>query len=129
MKFGYTILYVDDVAATLDFYRRAFGFDGRMVDPAGNYGELDTGETRLAFAGRDFVRTLMPVELAPGGRGNAAAPMEIGFTTSQVEQAYERALEAGAVEVKRPATKPWGQVVGYVRDLNGFLVEICSPIS
>jgi hypothetical protein len=24
--------------------------------------------------------------------------------------------------------KPWGQTVGYVRDPDGFLVEICSPI-
>jgi hypothetical protein len=25
--------------------------------------------------------------------------------------------------------KPWGQVVAYVRDLNGYLVEICTPMA
>jgi hypothetical protein len=27
-----------------------------------------------------------------------------------------------------PTVKPWGQTVSYVRDLDGFLVEICSPM-
>lgn len=30
--------------------------------------------------------------------------------------------------VKEPQQKPWYQMVGYVRDLNGFLVEICTEI-
>jgi lactoylglutathione lyase len=37
-------------------------------------------------------------------------------------------LASGATEVKPPETKPWGQIVVYVRDLNGFLVEICSEM-
>ena len=40
-----------------------------------------------------------------------------------VEASFRRALASGAVEVKPPEKKPWGQTVGYVRDLNGFLVE------
>lgn len=36
-------------------------------------------------------------------------------------------LQSGATEAKPPAEKPWDQTVAYVRDLNGFLVEICSP--
>jgi len=119
---------VNDVEATLDFYRRAFGFERRFLDEGKNYGELETGETRLAFAGRDFVRTLMPVDLAPSGPGAPAAPMEIGFVTPDVEPAFERALAAGAIEIKRPQAKPWGQIVGYVRDPNGFIIEICSPV-
>jgi uncharacterized glyoxalase superfamily protein PhnB len=55
--------------------------------------------------------------------------MEVAFATEDVEQAYKAALDAGAVEVTRPAVKPWGQTVGYVRDINGFLIEICTPIS
>jgi lactoylglutathione lyase len=31
--------------------------------------------------------------------------------------------------VKPPETTPWGQIVGYVRDLNGFLVEISSEMT
>ena len=129
MQFGYTILYVEDVEATIDFYGRAFGFEGRVLDEGKIYGELSTGETKLAFAKREFVRTLVPVDLATSGPAAPAPPVEIGFVTTEVDRAYDRALAAGAVEVKRPQAKPWGQVVGYVRDLNGFLVEICSPVT
>jgi lactoylglutathione lyase len=45
-----------------------------------------------------------------------------------VETAFKRAIAAGAIEVARPARKPWGQTVSYVRDPNGLLVEICSPL-
>jgi catechol 2,3-dioxygenase-like lactoylglutathione lyase family enzyme len=47
---GYTILYVDDVRSTIDFYQAAFRLAERFVTPEGDYGELDTGETTLAFA-------------------------------------------------------------------------------
>lgn len=30
--------------------------------------------------------------------------------------------------VKEPAKKPWGQTIGYARDCNGFLVELCKPV-
>lgn len=36
--------------------------------------------------------------------------------------------EAGAIVVKEPTQKPWGQTVGYVRDLNGFLVGVCTAV-
>ena len=50
MKFGYTILYVEDVPKTIAFYEQAFGFVRRFVHEAGDFGELDTGATSLAFA-------------------------------------------------------------------------------
>jgi lactoylglutathione lyase len=53
---------------------------------------------------------------------------EIGLVTPNVEAAFKKAIEAGAIAMAEPSTKPWGQVVSYVRDCNGFLVEICSPI-
>jgi predicted enzyme related to lactoylglutathione lyase len=33
-----------------------------------------------------------------------------------------------AKSVSPPTQKPWGQTVSYVRDNNGFLIEICSEI-
>jgi uncharacterized glyoxalase superfamily protein PhnB len=47
MKLGYTILYVVDVASSLSFYERAFGFKRRFLHESGTYGELETGEQRF----------------------------------------------------------------------------------
>jgi uncharacterized glyoxalase superfamily protein PhnB len=55
--------------------------------------------------------------------------IEIGFTTDDVEGVIKEAVAAGAMLIEEPKTKPWGQVVAYVRDLDGFLVEICSEMN
>ena len=50
MQFGYTILYVEDVTQTIAFYEAAFGFQRRFIHEAGDFGELETGATALAFS-------------------------------------------------------------------------------
>ena len=55
--------------------------------------------------------------------------IELAFTTSDVEKTMKRGIESGAVLLEKVISKPWGQKVGYLRDLNGFIIEICSPMS
>ena len=40
----------------------------------------------------------------------------------------KRAVKAGATAVSEPAAKPWGQTVAYLRDKDGHLVELCTPL-
>ena len=129
MKLGYTILFVESVPDTVAFYEAAFGLELGMVMPTGEYGEMNTGQTKLAFAANSFVKTLSGVAFEAAGPTKAAPPIELGLVTDAVEAAYDRALQAGAVAVKPPERKPWGQLVRYVRDNNGFLVELCSPMT
>jgi len=127
MQFGYVIIYVKDVEATLRFYEQAFGFSRRFVAEGGVYGELETGETSLAFASEDLIE----MQGLPFRRNDSAmdpAGAEVGLVSRDVPAAYEKALQAGATDCRSPTVKPWGQTVGYVRDNNGFLVEICSPM-
>ena len=42
MTFAYTMVYVSDVAASLDFFERAFGLVRRFMVETGEYGELET---------------------------------------------------------------------------------------
>jgi lactoylglutathione lyase len=131
MRFAYTILYVPDVARSIAFYERAFGLTARFVAESGEYGELDTGSTTLAFAEEDF---------AAGGRGGHRArplrpdddeppPFEVAFVCDDVPAAYEHALAAGATAIAGPKQKPWGQTVAYLRDGDGAIVELCTPVS
>ena len=41
MKFGYTIIYVPDVLASVEFFESAFGLERRFVHESG-YAEMDT---------------------------------------------------------------------------------------
>ena len=125
MRFRYTILYVDDVAGTLDFFERAFGLDRAMLHEGGDYGELDTGPTVLAFSSRALMRELGK---SPGTVDAASPVFEIAFETDDVAGAIERATGAGAELVQGAERMPWGQTVGYVRDPNGYLVELCTGV-
>ena len=57
MQLGYTLVYVADVAATVDFYERAFGLARRFVHDSGSYAEMETGATALAFAAETLAGT------------------------------------------------------------------------
>lgn len=128
MRLGYSILYVASVPDTMAFYERAFGLKRGLIAEGEVYGEMSTGATKLAFSAERFARTLTPVPFEAARPEQAAPPSELGLVTSEVEVAFSRAVDAGAVAVKAPECKPWGQVVAYVRDNNGFLVELCSPM-
>lgn len=128
MKLGYTIVYVPDVAASLAFFGQAFGLPTRFVHESGTYGELQTGETTLAFASHDLAESNLPGGYVKASQSPQPLGIEIGLVTGSVEQAHAQALKCGAQEVCAPQTKPWGQVVSYVRAPDGCLVEICSPL-
>lgn len=128
LRFAYTVLYVPDVLKTIEFYEKAFGLKRTFVADTAEFGQLDTGSTALSFAAIDLITGEIPGGFIAGDAKQQPLGMEVAFATENVEEAYQAAVNAGATEVSRPAVKPWGQTVGYVRDLNGFLVEICTPI-
>ena len=102
MQLGYTILYVPDVPATLKFYEAAFGLITRFLHESGDYGELETGSTALAFSSHSLMQQL-------GKNPQAASPtapcFEIALCTPDVAAALARAV------------------------INGFLVELCTPVA
>lgn len=125
MKLKYTILYVKNVAETLDFYQQAFSMKIAVLHESGDYGELDTGTTSLSFSSLKLMEQLGKGAVAPV----AGSPcFEIAFETDNVAQALDRALTAGASLVQGVEEMPWGQTTAYVHDINGFLIEICSPV-
>jgi lactoylglutathione lyase len=125
MIFRYTIFYVDNVAATMQFYENAFGLKSGFLHEAGDYGELATGHTKIAFSSRELMRSLGK---NPSIANPKAPSFEIAFETDDVAASLAKAVAAGAVLVMEPRRQPWGQTISYVSDLNGFLVEICSPV-
>ncbi|MEM8528232.1 MAG: VOC family protein [Bacteroidota bacterium] len=128
VKFAYTILYVQNVTKTIEFYERAFGFTRKFITPENDYGEVLSGETTLAFAFVELAKTNLSEGFQESDLNQKVFGIELGFTTEEVEKTVEAALQAGATLLEAPKTKPWGQTVSYVRDLDGFLIEICTPM-
>lgn len=125
MIFRYTILYVEDVAATLAFYERAFGLTRSFLHETGDYGELATGETKLAFSSRRLMQQLGKVPERPDPHRPVS---EVAFETQDVRAAFDTAVKAGATAIQEVRDEAWGQTTAYVCDPDGYLVEICSPV-
>lgn len=128
VKFSYTILYVSDVPQSVAFYEAAFGLKPRFVHESKQYAEMETGETTLSFAANELAKSNLPEGFKENSRSELPAGIEVGFVTDDVLATLATALEAGAMQVTEPKVKPWGQTVAYVRDRDGILVEICSPM-
>lgn len=123
MIYRYTILYVADVPQTLAFYGAAFGFKTAFLQEAGDYGELLTGDTKLAFSSHALMQQI--------GKSVATIPpekpsYELAFETEDVAAALARA--AGAELVSPVTQMPWGQTLAYVRTPEGTLVELCTKV-
>jgi uncharacterized glyoxalase superfamily protein PhnB len=126
MRLGWVIVYVDDVEAAVDFYERAFGLEREVVVPDGQFGQLATGETKLAFARTDLGDANFAGGVQPPGE--RPANVEVALVDEDVDAAWRRALDAGCTPLAPPADKPQGQRVAYVRDPFGTLVELCTPL-
>jgi lactoylglutathione lyase len=127
MKLGYTIIYVADVLKTVAFYEAAFGLTCRFIHESNLYAEMETGNTALSFSGIDDAEA-NGLAIMPNDPASLAAGWEICFVTDNVAAAFDRAVAQGCRAVSKPNQKPWGQMVSYLRDLNGCIVEIASPI-
>ncbi|MRX38238.1 VOC family protein [Flavobacterium sp. LC2016-23] len=128
IKFGYTILYVENVETAVAFYENAFGFSRKFVTPENDYGELITGETTLSFASKKLAAQNLKEGFIESNLEAKPFATEIGFITDDVTETVQKATTFGAVLVTEPTRKPWGQIVAYVRDLDGFLIEICTEV-
>jgi len=128
MKYSYTILYVPNVQEALDFYIKAFGFEQQMITPEGDYGELKTGDTKLAFINYELANSNLKDGFIPSKKEQKSFGIELAFITENIEADFQKALDAGATLAAPLAQKVWGQKIGYLRDNNGFLIELGSPM-
>jgi len=128
MKYAYTILYVENVAETIEFYEKAFGFNRKFLTPENDYGELISGETTIAFASIELGNSNFKSGFEKISKSKKPFGVELAFTTENIEKDFQNAINFGATEFESLTEKPWGQKVGYLRDNNGFLIEICTPM-
>jgi lactoylglutathione lyase len=127
LTLGWTIVYVEDPLAASAFFERAFGLRPEFAAPDGTYAQLDTGQTKLAFAAYALGEGNFPGGVA---RPDARQPfnVELALVSPDVDGATARAIEAGCALLADPVDKPHGQRVAYLRDPFGTLIEIASPL-
>ncbi|KAJ0979460.1 hypothetical protein J5N97_014934 [Dioscorea zingiberensis] len=128
--FAYTVIYVKDVAESVAFYASAFGYNVRRLDESHRWGELESGETTIAFTPKHQRETdeITGAVKEPASSEKQRSQMEVCLAYEDVDAAYQRAVEKGAVPVSPPEPREWGQKVGYVRDIDGIVVRLGSYV-
>ena len=128
VRFGYTINYVSNVDKALSCFEKAFGMKRKFITDEKDYSELDTGETILSFASHELGKSSFHGGYVSAYESKQPLGVEIALITDDAALAHSNAIESGAIELKAPESKPWGQVVSYVRCPTGILLELCTPI-
>lgn len=128
VKFSHVIFYVKNISDSLAFFEQAFDLLPAFIHESGVYAELKTDGVTLGFVAEDFVKGTFPDGFVPNSPHSLPQACEIAFTTHDIENAYQKALLSGAHSIVPPELKPWGQMVAYVRDPSGILIELCTPI-
>jgi PhnB protein len=119
-------LAVDDAAAAIEFYKRAFGAKerGRMDAPGGKIGhaELEIGDSlvMLADALPQFA-TRPPKELG-------ATTVGVFMYVEDVDAVVKQAVDAGATVTTEVDDQFWGDRYGSVTDPFGHLWSIATRI-
>ncbi len=119
-------LAVDDAAAAIEYYKKAFGAKerGRMEAPGGKVGhaELEIGDSlvMLSDALPGFA-TRPPTELG----GTSAS---IFLYVEDVDAVVKRAIDAGAEIATEVADQFWGDRFGSVRDPYGHVWGVATHV-
>ena len=121
---SHIIFYVKNIQQEISFYKDAFDCELLFIHDSGMYAELSTGETSLAFLNQEWALSNIQGDCYYNNINKPPSACEIVFTTDNVQREFDKALQAGALKVSEPTEKPWGQIVAYVRDPEGILIEI-----
>ena len=124
-------LAVDDAAAAIEYYQRAFGAKEsvRMEGPDGKIGhaELEIGDSRVMLADAYPPSAARPPKELGGTTGG------VFIYTENVDSLFKQAIDAGATSVSDPENMFWGDRFGTLTDPFGHVwymsthVEDVSP--
>jgi PhnB protein len=122
-------LVVDDAAAAIDFYVKAFDAVeiGRVPGPEG---KLIHAAVRIngftVLLNDDFPETCGGKSTTPTALGGT--PVTIHLTVSDVDAKFQRALDAGATVVAPLEDQFWGDRYGLVADPFGHHWSLGQPV-
>lgn len=119
-RIGYVILYVEDLGASVEFYRDVVGLPYKFTDAG--YAEFGTEGTRFALFERRRAEWLTGRTVAPGAAG------EVVVMVDDVDAWADRLAARGVEVLSGPADRPWGHRTVHVADPDGFVVEFAQEI-
>lgn len=115
----HTKIRVSDLERAIAFYQMAFGYTLRKRKPGPD-------SSLLAFLALPGEETELQLAFYPdqGAFEVPAYLMHLAFRVEQLQKVVESALEAGATLIRDAYTLPSGSKVAFIRDLDGYEIEV-----
>jgi catechol 2,3-dioxygenase-like lactoylglutathione lyase family enzyme len=122
-----TSLYVDDLARSIEFYKRIFGFDALLADDRFCALNVSSQQVLLLFVKH---ATTEPITI-PGGiipPHDGDGQMHVAFTIAKEDEAaWTDHLKAAGIAIESRVAWPRGGFSLYFRDPDRHLLELVSP--
>lgn len=122
MKFASTRLIADDIHAVVAFYEKVMGRAAEWLAPV--FAEIVTPSATLAIGGAATVSLFQEGSAEP--KANRTAILE--FQVDDVDAEFARLKEDIEV-VEEPTLMPWGNKAVLLRDPEGTLVSLFTPVT
>jgi len=116
-------LITDDVARLVSFYERITGVAADR--PAPEFAELRTPHGTLAIGGTSTVGLFGPGSARPAENHTAI----IEFLVGDVDAVFASLADGSIEMVGEPKTMPWGNRSLLLRDPDGTLVNLFTPVT
>ncbi|GAB3674139.1 VOC family protein [Angustibacter aerolatus] len=118
-------LITDDVARLVHCYEQLTGVEARWAGP--EFAELDTEHLRLAFGSPATMRLAGPDVVHAAA--NRSAILELVVDDVDAEHRRLQALVPPMELAMEPTDMPWGNRSMLVRDPDGALVNLFTPVT
>ena len=113
-------MYVEDLGASVEFYRDVVGLPYKFTDAG--YAEFGTDGTRFGLYERRRAEWLTGRVVTPGPAA------EIVLLVKDVDACADRLAAEGVTVLSGPADRPWGHRTVHIADPDGFVVEFAQEI-
>lgn len=112
-----------DVARLVDFYETVTGAPATWSSP--DFAEVRAGSATLAIASARTVALIAPDAARPSANGSVI----IEFLVEDVDEVHRRLTGFVDEFVNEPTTMPWGNRSLLLRDPDGNLVNVFTPVT
>lgn len=124
LEFG---LYVEDVARSVEFYERIFGFATLFRDDRMAALDVEGRQVLLLFKrGASAERVETPAGVLPPHDGHGTSHAAFAIEASELER-WERWLDENGLEIEGRMRWTRGGESLYFRDPDGHLLEVATP--